>query len=112
MSAAWPAWVLWICVVAALLCMTYGGLRAMLAARVVKNHVDRMKALPIVAEVAKSEGYAARINADLAGIEELLVRANAAIRAINKGLAEMRIPEAIAAVRMAGAAIRLLFNSR
>lgn len=112
MLAAWPAWVLGICVVAALVCVAYGALRLMRAAGIVKKHVNRMKALPVIGEAAKAERNVQRINADMAAIDELLVRANAAIRSINESLAELRIPEAVAAVRTAGAAIHLLFNSR
>ena len=107
---AWPAWVLVICVVAALVCMSYGAISALRALQVVKKHADRMKSPPLVAEVAKAQANVARINADMTAIEALLVRANAAVRSINEGIADLRIPEAIAAIRTAGAAIRLLLN--
>ncbi len=109
---SWPAWVLVVCAVAALICIAYGALRAVRALRVVKNHVDRMKTLPLLAEVKKAQVNANRINADMAAIDALLARANAAIRTINESIADLRIPEAVAAVRTAGAAITLLFNHR
>ena len=112
MHLAWPAWVLVICVVVALFCIAYGALRAMRAARVVKNHVERIKTSPLVARVKQAELNVDRINVDVVAIDALLVRANAAIRTINEGIADLRIPEAILAVRTAGAAIRLLFNHR
>ncbi|HET7813722.1 MAG TPA: hypothetical protein VFL13_05065 [Candidatus Baltobacteraceae bacterium] len=107
---AWPAWVLVICVVVALVLMAYGALRAMTAARVVKNHVDRMKAQPLIGKLAKAQGDVQRINENVDAINALLVRANAAIRTMNDAIGEMRLPEAVAAIRTAGAAIRLLFN--
>lgn len=107
---AWPAWVLVICLVAALVLMAYGALRAMSALRVVKNHAQQMKNQPLLLELPRANGYMQRIDDDVAAIDALLVRANAAIRTINDGVADMRIPEAVAAVRVAGAAIRLLFN--
>ncbi|MBV8638643.1 MAG: hypothetical protein JO322_11210 [Candidatus Eremiobacteraeota bacterium] len=107
---AWPAWVLVICVVLALVLIAYGAVRAMSAARIVKNHVERMKAQPLLAAFARAQSNMQQINEDVAALDALLVRANAAIRTMNDGIAEMRIPQAVAAVRTAGAAIRLLFN--
>ncbi len=107
---AWPAWVLVVCVVVALGFTAYGALRAIGAAGVVKKHVDSIKAQPLLADVAKAQRYSQRINEDMAAIEALLVRANSAIGTINDSIAVMRVPEAVAAVRTAGAAIRLLVN--
>lgn len=107
---AWPAWVLVICVVAALGLTAYGAVRALTAARAVKNHVDRMKAQPLVSKLARAKENMQRIDGNVTELEALLVRANAAVGTINDGIAEMRIPQAVAAVRTAGAAVRLLFN--
>lgn len=109
---SWPAWVLVICAVVALACMLYGALRAALAARAVKAHVGRAKALPMVADLAKAEAYVHRINDDLARVNGLLARGKAAIDSINESVTRMRIPEAVLAVRTAGAALRLLFSGR
>jgi hypothetical protein len=108
----WPAWVLVICAVASLVCVLYGVVRAAMAARVVKAHADRLKTAPLVTDAARAQTYVARINEDMAGIQALLERAQAAIAQINRGLADLRIPEAVAAVRTAGLAIRLLLNHR
>ena len=109
---SWPAWVLVICAVLSVILIAYGALRAALAAKRVKDHTDRIKASPLATNAASAAVYGERINADLAQIDVLLARANAAISSINASIQQLRIPEAVAAVRTAGAAIRLLFNGR
>ncbi|HET9030043.1 MAG TPA: hypothetical protein VFN49_07695 [Candidatus Aquilonibacter sp.] len=108
----WAVWVLLICAAVALVFVAYGAARAALAARVVKAHVDRVQSATVIADAAEAQVYAQRINDDLAQVEGLLARANAAIATINQGLHDLRIPEAIAALRTAGAAIRLLLSGR
>ena len=107
----WAPWVLVICAAGALVCVLYGVIRAAVAARTVKAHADRLKELPVLAQAAQADVYAQRINDDVAQIDGLLVRANLAIQSINASIQKMRIPEAIAALRTAGAAIRLLASS-
>jgi hypothetical protein len=108
----WAVWVLVICAAVSFACLLYGVIRAALAARAVKQHVDRLKATPLADDAAKAAVYGRRIGAALPQIEALLVRANAAISTISDALKELRIPEAVAALRTAGAAIRLLFSGR
>ena len=108
----WPAWVLVICAAVSFACVLYGALRAALAARTVKMHVDRVQAFPLLADAAEARVSIQRINHDLARLDGLLARANVAVRTLNEALAQMRIPEAVAAARAAGAAIRLLFSGR
>lgn len=108
----WPAWVLVICAVVSLACMLYGAVAAGLAARTVKVHADRVRALPLLADAAAAQVNVQRINDDLAQLDGLLLRATAAVRTINEALAQMRIPQAVAAARTAGAAIHLLFSGR
>lgn len=109
---SWAAWVLVICAVVAFACVVAGVVRAAVAGLAVKKHADALKSLPIVAEVTGARVYGERINARLGQMSELLARANGAVQSINASLQEMRIPEAVAAVRTAGAAIRLLFAGR
>ncbi len=85
-------------------------LRAIASLGAVKKHIDRMKQQPLREDVAKVNGYSQRIQQDVAAIDGLTARANIAIRTIGDGVAELRIPEAVAAIRTARAAVRLLFS--
>jgi len=76
-----------------------------------KQHVDRTRATPIFADLKTLDAAKTRLNNDLTEIEALLPRAQAAGQEIMDGLDELRIPQAIAALRMTGAAIRLLAHT-
>ena len=108
----WPVWVLAICAAVALLCMLVGVIRAALAARVVNAHLQRLKNEPLIAGASNAQACVKRINDDVAQIELLLARAQIALRTIREGIEDLRVPEAVVAVRTAGAAIRLLFSGR
>ena len=110
MALSWSAWILVICAALAFLCVVYGAIRAALAARVVKQHTDALKSLQIVNDVAEAQAYAARINAAMDGMPALIARADGAVQRIGQSLHELRMPEAFAAIRLAGASLRLLFG--
>ena len=108
----WPMWVLVICVAVSFACVIFGVVRAALIGRAVNARVARIKASPVFSEAEKLNGYALRINNDLAQMDSLLVRAQAALLRIREGVQDLRIPEAVIALRAAGAAIRLFASGR
>ena len=112
MTLAWPAWILVICAVIALVCVAYGALRAIAALRIVKKHSDALRASPLIARATGAQNDVNRIRADVVVIQSLVERSKYAIAEINQGFADLRIPQAVAAMRTANAAVRLLFSGR
>ena len=100
-----------VCLAVAALLTIASIVNALLAALRLKQHVDRTKAMPLFAELKTLNDVKTRLNTDLAEMEALLPRAEAAGQQVMDGLNEMRIPQAIAALRITGAAIRLLAHT-
>lgn len=110
MTLSWSAWVLVICAIASLSCVAYGAFRAALAARVAKQHAERLRTTTLAADAAAIEAYLQRIDAVAAALPTLVARADAAVTRIKRSSEALHMPEAIAAVRLAGASLRLLFG--
>lgn len=110
MTLSWSAWVLVICVIASLSCVAYGALRAVLAARVAREDAERLRTTTLVADAAEIESYLQRIDTVAAALPALVARADAAVARIKRSLEALHMPEAIAAVRLAGVSLRLLFG--
>lgn len=105
---------LWIAVgVALALCLSLWGVTvAALAARRTMRRLEEVQRSAIVADMKALETQAARINATLVKFSPLMQRANEAIARMNQGLRDLRLPQALAALRTAGAAIKLLLSFR
>lgn len=100
-------------VIAGLLFALAGCIVAALAALRVKKRADALKAeAQAVVDVKAAQATALRLQTSLEAVGPLLDRAKAAIDEINTGLTEMKLPQAMAALRTAGAAIRLLASLR
>ncbi len=110
MQLSWSAWVLVICAIVSLVAILFGVVRAALAAAVVKRHADVLTSALPVGDLAELEAYMQRINGAVEGIRPLIARGQAAVQRIDRALRELRMPEAIAALRLAGASLRLLFG--
>lgn len=106
------AWVLTACIVLAIVLTVAGVLRAVLSALRVKRHVAAVSEAPFLGYAEEAQAYALRLNADLEEMAPLLARAKKALDSINDAVAEMRMPQAVFALRTASAALRLLFSGR
>lgn len=105
-------WILLACIALAIVLIVAGAVAAAISGLRVKRHADALKKSPILGYPAEAQALAHRIDADLAQMQPLLERAKIAIDTINRSLQQLRMPEAVLAVRTAGAAIRLLFPRR
>ncbi len=112
MAIAWPTAVLIAGVAAAGACVLFGVAVAAVAALRVKRHADALQAHPLIARAAAAPALGERITHDLEALTGLSVRAQAALEQLAVALHEVRLPQAIAALRVAGAAIRLLLSGR
>ena len=112
MAIAWPSAVLIVGVAAAAACMLVGIAVAAVAGLRVKRHADALQAHPLIQRAAAAPALGERITHDLEAITGLTARAQAALEQLGAALQELRLPQAIAALRVAGAAIRLLVSGR
>ena len=99
-----------ICGVVAAVCAIVGATSVMRASRILADHADRLQAAAPLAllESGRFEKATARIARDFDGMNVQLMRARAAVDDIRKGLADLRLREAMMALRVAGAAVRAL----
>ena len=90
-----------------------GVIIAAVAAVRTKKRLDALKLrAETLVNVERAQVDAARLQRSLERAGPLLARAKAAIDEINTGLTELKLPQAVAALQTAGAAIRLLMNGR
>jgi hypothetical protein len=109
----WPAWVFVICVVASLTCTVVGATIAAIAFARLAKHLDRTSSeAATLVDAQRVERNLARINNFANGIQPLIERSFAALGSLNAALTEMRLPEAMLALRTARAAVRLLISGR
>ena len=99
-----------VCAVLAALCAIAGASAVMRASRILADHAGRLEAAgpPAWLDSGRFERATARIARDFDGMKVQLMRAGAAVDDIRKGLADLRLREAMMAVRVAGAALRAL----
>ena len=110
MQLTWSQWTLVGCLIVSLLCVIVGVARAALAAaaakaraRVTQEHVDAL-------DLQSAQKYVDRINADVASMPMLIERARASIDSMNGSLAALKLPEAVASLRAAAVAVKLLVS--
>jgi len=97
----------------ALLLVVTGLVIALIALGRFKRRVQATMAhLNGVFDRERAAGIAAQLQSSIDEVAPLLVRANAALARINRALSELRLPQAVVALRTAGAAIRLLTSGR
>jgi hypothetical protein len=94
----------------ALVLIVIGAVPALSAAQALKKKGDALKAKaadPLV-DPARMQRAMARINADIARLPALIDRSRAAMLTIQTGLRDLRMPQAITAIRLAAAAVAAL----
>ena len=99
-----------VCALVAAGCVV-GGILPVLRARTdLQTHADRLQeALPVVLlDPSRLAAAAARIDADVDALRGVVMRLHAAMRSIAEAIEELRLREAIIALRVAAAAIRAL----
>ncbi len=104
----WALWFLIACVVIAVLLAGAGAVTAFRAARALRLHVDDVVPHELLVRLTAAQNDTERLVAAVAGFEALPSRANAALASMNASLRAMRLPQAVAALRLAGVAVRLL----
>jgi hypothetical protein len=101
------------CGAASLILMLAGLPSLVRARREVQEHAQRLRSAPVALfDSVRFETAVERINRDVAGLPPLLDRASAAVREIGAGLGELRLRQALVALRLAGVAIRALAKLR
>lgn len=113
MHLTWPAWILVICLLASFVCAIVAASVAVLALARFSKHLKRTsnEAAALV-DAKRLEMNIARITGLVDGVEPFVDRSRVAIASINAALGELRLPEAMLAVRTASATVRLLFSGR
>jgi hypothetical protein len=106
--------VLWlipaVCGLLAIGCIVAGTLRVLRAKRVVKAHAERLNAAIPVAVLDETRLRAAlgRLDESAVAAQTQVARMGFAVRRIAAGLSDLRLREAMLALRVAGAALRAL----
>lgn len=109
---SWALWFLIACAVVAVLLAGTGGVMALRAASALRRRADDVVPHELLVRLNTAQNDAERLQAAVAGIEALPSRANAAMASMNASLRAMRLPQAVAALRLAGVAVRLLLAAR
>jgi ATP-dependent protease ClpP protease subunit len=109
---AWPALILWGCVALGVACAIAGAVIAAVGARRVKTHLGRLARTPIFQRLGEAQANAHRIQIAAEDMTPLLQRASAALTNMNAAVTRVRLPQAIAALRLARVSIRLLLAGR
>lgn len=92
--------------------MAIGALRALAALKTTQAHAAQTQELVRALDFPSAERSVARINAAVAKMPLLADRANAAVASMNHSTSELKLPEAMSALRAAAAAVKLLFSGR
>ena len=111
-ALTWSQWTLVGCVIASCLLVLVGALRAKRAADVTKLRMTGVQSRVAAMNAAIASARVERINADIAKMPALVERAQVAIHIMNRSLAALKLPEAVAALRTAAAAVKLLASGR
>jgi hypothetical protein len=113
MQLSWPAWILVICAVASLVFVIAGVVIALRANARFNRHVAATAAFAqSIVDVERLNSVVRRLEADDISLALLADRVDAAGARINAALNDLRLPQAMLAVRTANAAIRLLLSGR
>jgi hypothetical protein len=99
-----------VCAVISAGCIVAGVLPVLRARADLQTHADRLQAaLPVVLlDPRRLEGVAARIDADVEALHGLITRLTRSGREIAIAIEELRLREAMIALRVAAAAVRAL----
>lgn len=108
MSAAQA--VLVIFVILSLVLVIAGVIVAALAGLRLKRKAAALKRSPLFGYSAEAQAQVARISACVEAAQPLLDRFRIATTSINRSVAELRIPQAVLAVRIAVRSVRLLIS--
>ncbi len=112
MHLTWPQWALLGCVVASLLLMAIGTIRALGALRKTQARAKGTQELVEALDLPSASRNAARVSGAISGMPLLVQRANVAVASMNRSMQELKLPEAMTALRAAAAAVKLLFSGR
>jgi hypothetical protein len=99
-----------LCAAIAVACTTVAAVACARAWGALQDHADRLQAATPLAllDSARLEMAVTRIGRDFEGMNAQLARMVMAVNAIRAGIAGLRLREAMAAVRVAGLALRAL----
>lgn len=94
---------------AALICVGIGAVAVMREQRTLQAHTDALRAAgPTIADPEALENALSRIERSAEAMQTEIARAGAALRAIGEAARELRLREAMTALRVAGTALRAL----
>jgi hypothetical protein len=97
------------CGVASLILMLAGLPSLVRGRHAVVEHAQRLRSAPVALfDSARLETALERVKRDVAELPPLVDRASAAVREIGAGMGELRLRQALVALRLAGVAIRAL----
>ena len=102
-----------VCGILAAILVVAGAIPVARNRRTLQDHLSRVQAaVPAFFDLARVERAGARITADLAAAQKMLDRAATALREVADGLRELRLREAMIALRVAAIAVRTLRHMR
>jgi hypothetical protein len=108
----WPQGLLFGCIVASLLFLLSGALRVLDALKKTKAHAESARALIAALDLPSADRNIARMNAAISAMPALAQRAMSAVASMNQSIRDLKLPEAMAALRTAATAVKLLFSGR
>jgi hypothetical protein len=100
------------CVVASLLLMAIGSIRALGALKNTKARAQVTRELVEALDLPSANRNVARASAAIAAMQPLATRASVAVASMNQSIQDLKLPEAMAALRAAATAVKLLFSGR
>lgn len=105
-----PFWVIpAACGLAALICIAIGAVAVARERRTLQAHTEALRAAsPTIVDSARLDAALSRIGSSAEAMQAEIARAGAALRAINDAVRELRLREAMTALRLAGTALGAL----
>jgi ABC-type phosphate transport system auxiliary subunit len=100
--------IVWGCAIVAIALVLAGAFVALREHRSLNGALEALKQHEARFDVGRLSAATERINADLAATQPLLERTSAALAQIRGACADLRLPQAVAAIRVAALAVKAL----
>jgi hypothetical protein len=105
---SWELWFYIACLVAALILAGAGAVRALSALSAVRRRAEEVVPHELIVSLTAAQHDGERLQRALSEMESLPGRAQAAVAQMRASLDALRLPQAVAAIRIAIVAVRLL----
>lgn len=112
LSLTWSQWTLVGCVIASFILTLAGAVRGLVALSSIRPHLAAAQSRVAAIKASVVSARVDRISDDIANMPALIQRAQHAVDSMNRSLQALKLPDAVAALRSAAAAVKLLVSGR